>query len=241
MTRIAVLSDIHGNLPALQAVVADAHDRGCNVFANLGDIVSGPLWQRETADYLMALNWPTIAGNHERQVLTDLPERMGASDAFARQECTNEQLKWLASLPSEMELGGAWCTHARPGNDHEYLLETVEASGAREATVQEIVFRLAGRKDALLLDGHSHLQRLVDLPGNMRIANPGSVGLPAYSDNRPYPHVMESGSICAQYLVLEQGRITFAQVAYDHEAAAARADANGRPDWAIALPTGKAA
>src|SRR5690606_18348630 len=71
MTRIAVLSDIHGNLPALEAVVADAEARGCTAFANLGDILSGPLWPFETAEYLMARQWPTIAGNHERQVLTD--------------------------------------------------------------------------------------------------------------------------------------------------------------------------
>ena len=240
MTRIAVLSDIHGNLPALEAVVADAKGRGCDAFANLGDIVSGPLWPRETADYLMARDWPTIAGNHERQLLTDPPERMGASDAFAKRHCTSDQLAWLANLPLEMELPGAWCTHARPGNDHEYLLETVEESGVRDATTEEIVSRLDGREDDLLLHGHSHLQRLVHLPGGGRIANPGSVGLPAYMDDRPHLHSMESGTTSAQYLILEDGEVTFADVAYDHEKAAARADANGWPDWALALRTGRA-
>jgi len=70
MARIAILSDIHGNLPALEAVVADAETRGCTQFLNLGDILSGPLWPAETADWLMPRGWPTIAGNHERQVLT---------------------------------------------------------------------------------------------------------------------------------------------------------------------------
>ena len=66
MTRYAILSDIHGNLPALEAVVADAEAQGCDIFVNLGDTLSGPLWPRETAEYLMARDWPTIAGNHER-------------------------------------------------------------------------------------------------------------------------------------------------------------------------------
>ena len=83
MTRLAILSDIHGNLPALEAVVADAEAQRCDGFVNLGDILSGPLWPAETADYLMARDWPTIAGNHERQVLTLPRERMNASDAFA--------------------------------------------------------------------------------------------------------------------------------------------------------------
>ena len=70
---IAVFSDIHGNLPALEACHADAVARGCTAFLNLGDIVSGPLWPRETADWLMRQDWPTIAGNHERQLLSDDP------------------------------------------------------------------------------------------------------------------------------------------------------------------------
>ena len=44
MTRIAVLTDIHGNLPALEAVIADAEAQGCAGFVNLGDSLSGPLW-----------------------------------------------------------------------------------------------------------------------------------------------------------------------------------------------------
>ena len=81
--RIALVSDIHGNLPALEAVIAEIADAGADLVVNLGDIVSGPLWPQETARRLMALGWPTIAGNHERQVLTQPAARMGASDAFA--------------------------------------------------------------------------------------------------------------------------------------------------------------
>ncbi len=65
--RIAVLSDIHGNLPALRAVQADLARRGVDQVINCGDILSGPLWPRETGDALMELGWPTIAGSNERE------------------------------------------------------------------------------------------------------------------------------------------------------------------------------
>ena len=58
--RIAVLADIHGNLPALEAVVADLQNRRADQIVNLGDCVSGPLWRKETAELLMALDWPTV-------------------------------------------------------------------------------------------------------------------------------------------------------------------------------------
>jgi len=240
MVRIAVLSDIHGNLPALEAVVADAAARGCTGFANLGDILSGPLWPRETADYLMARDWPSIAGNHERQVLTDPPGRTGPSDLFVRAQCSRAHLTWLASLPLTMGLPGAWCTHARPGNDHEYLLETVTPEGVRAATQGEIVQRLGAARHRLVLHGHSHLQKLVTLADGRRIANPGSVGLPAYEDDAGGPHRMESGTPDARYLILEDGGVTLLQVPYDFESAAVRAQANGSDRWAHYLRCGLA-
>ena len=240
MERIAVLSDIHGNLPALEAVVADAEARGCTGFANLGDILSGPLWPRETAEYLMARDWPTIAGNHERQVLTDPPGRIGASDLFARQQCSAEQLAWLASLPETMDLPGAWCTHARPGNDCEYLLESVDEAGSHPVRYDEIAHRLGLTRHDLVLHGHSHLQKIVTLPDGRRIANPGSVGLPAYDGKDPFPFRHESGTPEARYLILQAGEVTLLSLAYDHESAARRAEANGSTDWPGWLRTGLA-
>ena len=73
--RIAAVSDIHGNLFALDAVLADIERRAVDLIVNLGDIVSGPLLPSGTAQRLMALRLPTIRGNHERQVLTLDPAR----------------------------------------------------------------------------------------------------------------------------------------------------------------------
>src|ERR1700691_723837 len=97
--KIAAISDIHGNLLALDAVLADIDRRGVDLIVNLGDILSGPLLPAETADRLMALDLPSIRGNHERQVLTLSPERMGPSDRHAFDTITDAHRKWIAALP----------------------------------------------------------------------------------------------------------------------------------------------
>lgn len=84
MNHVALLADIHGNLPALQAVIADIRERGIARVANLGDCLSGPLWPQETAALLMQEKWATIAGNHERQLLTLVPGAMGATGRYKR-------------------------------------------------------------------------------------------------------------------------------------------------------------
>src|SRR5947208_7101334 len=113
--KLAVLSDIHGNLPALEAVVADAEERGCTAFVNLGDILSGPLWPRETADYLMPRRWTTISGNHERQLLTLNPERMNLSDRYAAARIDEHHRDWLRSLPARLELSASiFLFHGKP-------------------------------------------------------------------------------------------------------------------------------
>lgn len=235
----AVLSDIHGNLPALEAVLADAQGR-VDGWLNLGDIVAGPLWPRETAALLMSLDWPTIAGNHERQMLTHARERMGASDLFAVAAMDDVQIAWLASLPAEMQAApGLYAVHAAPGDDLLCLLETVTPQGLREATDDEVRARVQPHVHGLLLCGHTHLPRDRRL-GGLRICNPGSVGLPAYDHDQPYPHVVENGTPHARYAIVgADGSVELRAVAYDHQTAARRAEANGRGDWADALRTGR--
>lgn len=245
MTRIAVLSDIHGNLAALDAVLADAGRRGFDRMVNLGDICSGGLFPRETADRLTALDLPTIRGNHERQVLTLPPERMGLSDRHAAATMRPDQIAWFESLPETLRLTDeVLLVHGTPRSDVEYFLETVDPTGIREASVDEVRERANGVDAAVVLCGHTHLPRMVQVEGGPLIVNPGSVGLPAYDDDRPYPHLVESGSPHARYAVVEKrdGRwsVELIAVAYDWERAARDAEANGRGDWARALRTGRA-
>jgi predicted phosphodiesterase len=98
--RIAALSDIHGNLLALDAVLADVARRRVDLTVNLGDILSGPLLPAETAERLMVLELPTISGNHERQLLTRAPDKMSASDRHAHDRLTNAHWTWIRALPA---------------------------------------------------------------------------------------------------------------------------------------------
>ncbi len=240
---LAVLSDIHGNLPALEAVLADARARGCTQFVNLGDVLSGPLWPRETADFLMALGWPTISGNHDRELITGTAATMGRSDAHALAELADHHLAWLRSLPADLALrDDLYLCHANPADDIHYLMHRVEPDHIRDAHAHEIAHMLAKHPHSAIGCGHSHLPRHVVLEDGRQVFNPGSVGLPAYAWEYPHVHRMEQGSTHARYAVVagegEGLTITLRHAEYDHLAAAAQAEANGRMDWAVPLRTG---
>ncbi len=237
---LAVLSDIHGNLPALEAVIADARGRGADAFVNLGDSVSGPLWPKETASLLMREAWPTLAGNQERQLLCGGTERMGASDRFAYERLGDAQLAWLAALPATLSYThDIFLCHGTPKSDTDYLLEEVGPEGAYPAPPPSVTRKLAGRPEKLVLCGHSHMPRVLWLGDGFIAANPGSVGLPAYSDPLPHWHAMETGSPRARYALVVDGMVDLIEVDYDFTAAAAKARAEGRRDWAFALSTGR--
>jgi predicted phosphodiesterase len=246
--RIAALADVHGNLGALDAVLADVAAQRVDLTVNLGDLLSGALHPRETADRLLALGLPTVSGNHERQVLTVPREQMTASDRLAHDTITDEHRAWLATLPLTLEVAdGVLAFHGSPTDDLTYLLETVEEDGARPATQHEVVERLGpyadGQSWSLLLCGHTHLQQAMSVPAGPLVVNPGSVGWPAYQDGVPYPHVMEAVTPHARYAVVDDAtgrwQVDFRTVVYDWEQAARTAEDNARPDVARALRTGR--
>ena len=245
--RLAVLSDIHGNLHALDAVLADIASSGADLAVNLGDILSGPLWIAETAERLMALDLPTIRGNHERQVLAPDVAAMGASDAFAAGRLQPRHRAWLQALPATLQLTDeVFCCHGTPGSDLVYFLESVDPSGLRPATPAEAAARAGeaqrGVPNGLILCGHTHVPRALRLADGRLVVNPGSIGLQAYDDDRPHPHVVENGSPHARYALLTRRpagwQVELRAVPYDPEPAARLAERHGRPDWAFALRTG---
>jgi predicted phosphodiesterase len=269
ISRIAVVSDIHGNLPALQAVWAEIELEQLEFVVNLGDIASGPLWPRETVRCLMAretaepARWRTISGNHERQALAADVARMGPSDAYATGELGPRERAWLAALP-----GAAWITgdvllcHGTPASDLVHFMETVVPAfgvdgqpGVRAATPRELAERAAectpvndahparcALEASLILCGHTHVPRAMQVAAGPLVVNPGSVGLQAYDDDQPLPHVIETGSPLARWAIVERRgdgawRVQLRATPYDW-LVAARAEANGRGDWADALATG---
>ncbi len=244
MTRLAIIADVHGNLAALEAVLADIGRQGASAVVNLGDHVSGPLWPAETVAFLMRQPWLQIAGNHERQLTTLDPARHGASDRYAYARLSSAQLDWLRALPAQaFPRDDVFAFHGSPSSDLTYLLETVAFGRSRLAGEDEIVARLGSQATPLRLCGHTHLARAVVVRERELIVNPGSVGLPAYADDTPEPHVMESGSPHARYALVDDERgawqVALQVVPYDHAAAARQAARNDRPDWAAALLTGR--
>jgi predicted phosphodiesterase len=242
--RIAVLSDIHGNLEALKAVLRDLADRRADTIVNLGDSLSGPLRPSETAAFLMAQPWPQLAGNHERQLLDFAPERRGPSDRYAHAQLGPEVFAWMAQLQPAQPLNEeVFLCHGTPRSDTEYFLDTVDAPRVRAATADEIEERLGPVSAAVVLCGHTHIPRIARSRTGQLLVNPGSVGLQAYEDDHPAYHVVESNSPNARYAIVEkQGGLWRAQllaVPYDHAAAADLARRRGRPDWEAALLYGR--
>jgi predicted phosphodiesterase len=256
---IALVSDIHGNLPALQAVAAAIAVEKVDAVLNLGDIASGPLWPRETVAWLAERGWPTIAGNHERQALAAAP---GAEDDDAHTAAAlgAAERAWLAALPATLSAadGEVQAFHGVPGDDRIGLLETVTPdfarggdAGIRPATEAEIVQRLAGPwgavPAAVRVCGHTHTARAVRLADGTLIVNPGSVGRPAYGHDLPYRHLVEAGSPHARWALLERGaggwQAQLRQTAYDWASASRRAGAlrtGWALDWAHELANGRA-
>ncbi len=241
--RIAVVSDIHGNLAALQAVVADFGRRGVDAVINLGDSLSGPLLPRETAQFLMAQDWVHLGGNHERQILTLRPEACDPSDAYARAQLGAAELDWIASLrPFHVWSEEIFLCHGTPTHDAEYFLESVEPGRLRPATQEEIRQRLGAISAGVIVCGHTHVPRMMRSARGQMLVNPGSVGQPAWDDDQPIYHAVENGAPDARYAIIEQadGRWSaqLMAVPYDHEAMAALARRHGRPDWEYILRRG---
>lgn len=240
--RIALVSDIHGNLPALKAVTEDIARRGVDRIANLGDSLSGPLLPAETAQFLMQQDWLQLAGNHERQILEFQPGG-SESDRYARSKMTPEMLAWIKGLPPNLRIDGCvLLCHGTPSSDMQYFMESVDPGGARMAGTAEMAERRGDADARVICCGHTHVPRMLRMADGALIVNPGSVGLPAYDDGDPYPHLIENGSPDARYAIIERNdgkwQAMLLAVPYDFESMAKLAEANGRPDWAIALRTG---
>jgi predicted phosphodiesterase len=242
MQRFAVVSDIHGNLPALEAVLADAARHRVEGVINLGDNLSGPLWPSETAHFMMKQDWLNVQGNHDWNLLHRDPVRLSLSDLNAYRALDEEITAWLSPLPARVERPeGILAFHGTPTIQNAYLLESIANLRTHLATPNEIDARLGEFAANLLLCGHSHFPRTVQ-HRDMLIVCPGSVGCPAYIDNNGSGHVIETGSPHARYAVIERQAAGWSveQIAlpYDTLSAVKKAAANGRPDWEIALRTG---
>jgi predicted phosphodiesterase len=242
--RLAIISDIHGNSAALEAVLADISKRDVESIANLGDCFSGPLDAAGTAKILAPLDLPTLRGNHDRQLIDRPIEKMGKWEGWCIEELALETLEWCRELPLIREVGGVLLCHATPSNDEENWLDRRGPEHRLVARdLKGVEERAAGVVHSMTVCGHTHAPRNVQLPDGRRIVNPGSVGCPCYLDDRVQPNfVQETGSPDARYAIIEQlgddWRVNLVSVPYDAEGMARLAEAKGADNWAHALRTG---
>jgi diadenosine tetraphosphatase ApaH/serine/threonine PP2A family protein phosphatase len=161
---------------------------------------------------------------------------MTPSVEFTLGALTDAQRGMLDALPRTLEIaGGVLAVHGTPESDVEYLLEDKIDERLSLVGPARLAQRLGEVTASLVLCGHSHHQHMAHAPGGRLVVNPGSVGCPRYADNED-AHLAEAYTPHARYAIATQrgGQWTIESIAlaYDWSAVAARAVANGRPDWA---------
>lgn len=240
---LAVIADIHGNRWALEAVLQDIDRRGIQQIVNLGDHLTGPLDPAGTADLLTQRVMVNISGNDDRELFSP-DDQLSISQRYTREHITPAHLNWLRVLPATRVVADELFLCHGDLFDSQYLLEQVTTSGVFLRSTPDIATSVTAIAHSVILCGHSHVARTVALPQGKLIINPGSVGLPAYAEETPLPHVMESGSPHARYAILyktqDEWQVEHIQIPYDWDHAAHVARVNQRPDWAESLSTGRA-
>ncbi|WP_299682574.1 metallophosphoesterase family protein [uncultured Roseobacter sp.] len=242
--RFAAISDVHGNIDALNAMMDDLETLGIESVVNLGDHLSGPLAARETADYIMSSSMVCIRGNHDRLLTEQTAEQMGPSETVAYGQLDSQHLAWLRDLPATRYLGDdIFLCHGTPTSDTTYWLEAVASDGRVSLRPkQEILSEAKGVHSSLMLCGHTHTPRRIEIDNQRCIVNPGSVGGPGYDYDNPVQHIMQTGTPTASYAIIEKSAAgwltTFRNVPYDRSRMVELAKNANRPEWKSALDTG---
>ncbi len=243
--KIAIISDIHGNSWALKEILKDIKANGITIIINLGDSLYGPLDPKGTFELLIDNTIISISGNQDRIILENLDSKSDIETLeYVKTQIDNKTIDWLKSLPFDYIFENEiYCCHASPKSDTTYLLEKLHPDCVSISSNIEIDKKLESIRQKIVLCGHSHVPRIVETL-NKTVINSGSVGLPAYDDDFPILHKMESFNNYAKYSILTkiENTIKIEQVSvpYDFEKAATIAKSNNRSDWDRWIRTGKA-
>jgi predicted phosphodiesterase len=198
---LALLYDVHGNLPALEAVLADAGDAG--EFLLGGDYATAGAWPRETVERLRELDNATwIRGNADRWLVDrhDAPAPIDGIAARTADLLGEELAAELAELPETAEIGDTFYCHASPGSD-------MQSFGAEPGPLDSESLKGVSAKRVVF--GHTHVQFQRTDSSGIELLNPGSVGMPWDGDHR------------AAYAVIDGDRVECRRVEYDWEASVA--------------------
>ncbi|MGF1472267.1 MAG: metallophosphoesterase family protein [Rubrobacteraceae bacterium] len=226
----AVISDIHGNLEGLEAVLADAPEEVGRIYC-LGDVIGYGANPNECCDIVREMEMPTITGNHDLAVIdlgTDLNwfnPVAAAAVRWTRERLTEVNAEFLRSRPRMMQTNEALFVHGSVRDPDEYILDGVTA-GENLAVLKS---RYPGIQ--LCFFGHTHVKAVAPSPNGPVAAtrtldlgsdgpylvNPGSVGQP------------RDGDTFASYVLVEETAVTYRFVEYDIEKAQAKIRSAGLP------------
>jgi predicted phosphodiesterase len=220
--RVAVLTDIHGNLPALDAVLAELRAAGVGLIVVAGDVLPGPMGA-ECLAVLASLDTPVryLSGNGERETLaavdgkelTTVPAPFRPPVEWGARQLSAGQVTQLRLWPPTVDvavegLGHVLCCHATPRSDTEIV--------TRLTPEERVAPAFSGIPADLIVCGHTHIVMDRKISGR-RVINPGSVGMPF-------------GEPGAHWLLIDAAGPRFMHTRYDLEAAAVRIRATAYPD-----------
>ena len=180
MTRVAAIYDVHGNLPALEAVLRDVEDAGVDLILSGGDVAWGP-WPRETVELLAGLaNTVFVRGNADREVALGygtqhgLDETTAAVNGWCAEQLSQEQRDWLVGSAEGVSLdvdglGSVLFCHGSPRSDEEPITPFSPKDRLQESFGEV--------RESTVVCGHTHMQ-FVRAFGTKKVLNAGSVGLP---------------------------------------------------------------
>ena len=216
--RIAVLADIHGNQPALRAVLAEIDLDPADALVVAGDVVAGPL-VRESLELLAARREPVhwIRGNSEREAVAVYDGAAAGDDPAGRAAAWSAAAldrRWrdeLASWPITVAVDGVRFCHGSPRSDDEILTVVTPETAFAEA--------LSDVAEHLVVGGHTHRQFVRHVREGLTYANAGSIGLPY------------EGRAGAFWMMLADGVPQFRETVYDLEAAVDALRAAGFPEY----------
>ncbi len=170
--KIAIISDVHGNSHALQAVLKDIARRKAEMIINLGDSVYGPLDPLGTIEILMKNEMVHIKGNCDRMLWEPIQEQ-SATLTFVQNQLTKNHIDWLQQHPSQFIIEDMLCCHGTPISDEVYLLEEMNENGAILKNEKNIMDRLQNIEQKIIVCGHTHIPRVVYLTNGKIVINPG--------------------------------------------------------------------
>ena len=204
--RVALISDIHGNIDALEAVLEDAKRSGLELFLNAGDAVGFGIYPTQVVETLRSPVFLSVVGNVDLETLEEMNHRPSKSSSSVQELAVGElspiDAAYLQSLPKQLRLEvygrKVLVTHGSPESVDEHIYPDTPERRLRQVAAEASV--------DLIVTGHTHLQMNREIDG-VRFLNPGSVGRPVDGDPR------------AEYAILNFDPLTveFRRVEYDVE------------------------